>query len=296
MIDSHSASALVNSAANAGSKFANSDNGEDPFTEFDNDEDEDIYVNDSNSNRRQFIELEEDDENENNNSKSSIRPNFIEENESSLSSLSPASTANLDLNRTKNKKDFNRFNYINETEIETINNAKTNINTNNMNKNLSEQPIEPAFKRMRTISNNNNSLLSPIQQQQPQQQQQSPPPPPQQQQNNTIQHQSNQQLQQQKRSFNNQNSIGNMFLNDTNNIGLITSEINTNSIISDENQSTFNSVNNLNMINTPPLSLSNIQSNFPIVSMPASPNLLLNNKNSNISLINSNDTTNINNK
>lgn len=291
MIDSHSASALVNSA---GSKFANSDNGEDPFTEFDNDEDEDIYVNDSNSNRRQFIELEEDDENENNNNnnKSSIRPNFIEENESSLSSLSPASTANLDLNRTKNKKDFNRFNYINETEIETINNAKTNINTNNMNKNLSEQFIEPAFKRMRTISNNN-SLLSPIQHQH--QQQQSPPPPTSQQQNNTIQHQPNQQLQQ-KRSFNNQNSIGNMFLNDTNNIGLITSEINTNSIISDENQSTFNSVNNLNMINTPPLSLSNTQSNSPIVSLPASPNLLLNNKNSNISLINSNDTTNINNK
>jgi hypothetical protein len=285
MIDSHPASALVNSA---GSKFANSDNGEDPFTEFDNDEDEDIYVNDSNSNRHQFIVLEEDDENKNNNNndKNSIRQNFIEENDSSLSSLSPASTANLDLNRTKNKKDFNRFNYINETEIETINNAKTNINTNNMNKNLSEQSIEPAFKRMRTISNNN-SLLSPIQQQQPQQQQQSPPPPTLQQQNNTIQHQSNQQLQQ-KRSFNNQNSIGNMYLNDTNNIGLITSEINTNSIIPD--------VNNLNMINTPPLSLSNTQSNSPIVSLPASPNLLLNTKNSNISLINSNDTTNINNK
>ena len=180
-----------------------------------------------------------------------------------------------------------------------FNNAKTNINTNNMNKNLSEQPIEPAFKRMRTISYNN-GLLSPIQQQQqqqqPQQQQQSPPPPPaSQQQNNTTQHQSNQQLQQ-KRSFNNQNNIGNMLLNVTNNIGLTTSEINTNSIIPDENQSTFNSVNNLNMINTPPLSLSNTQSNSPIVSLPASPNLSLNIKNSNISLINSNDPTNINNK
>lgn len=254
MIDSHSAAALVNSAidSNNGAKFDN----DDQFNDIDNEEDEEFIINDTG--RRQFIELEEDDDEDRLNH---AKPNYIEENESSSSSLSPASANNFDSNKNRNK---NRFNYINDTEIETINNAKTNTSLT-----LDQVIGEPAFKRMRTHSN--------IQQQQQSQQL----------------HQMHQQIQPQQqqhklkdlRLLNNQNNINNLFLNDQNGIGLIADE--TNSILDD--QTHLSSINNMNLINTPPLSLSNTQTNSPIISMPASPNLVTKNISINPNDLNSNN-------
>jgi len=273
MIDSHTAAALVNSATGA-SKFGTTDSNDDQYTDNDNDEDEEFIINDSN--RRQFIELEEDDEESELNNQNNIRTNFIEENESSSSGLSPISTT------VKSTSSKNRLNYINDTEIETINNAKTTSS------NLDQVIVEPAFKRLRRLSNSNSSLSSqlPIVQQQQQTQQQ------QQAQQNQQHHLIQPQIQQQhkvkdlRQQINTHSNMGNIFLKDNSNLGTMTSEVNSsNSILDDQHQTHMNSLSSINMINTPPLSLSNTQTNSPIVSMPASPNLVNNTKN----LINSNE-------
>lgn len=273
MIDSHTAAALVNSATGA-SKFGTADSNDDQYTDNDNDEDEEFIINDSN--RRQFIELEEDDEESELNNQNNIRTNFIEENESSSSGLSPISTT------VKTTSSKNRLNYINDTEIETINNAKTTSS------NLDQVIVEPAFKRLRRLSNSNSSLSSqlPIVQQQQQTQQQ------QQAQQNQQHHLNQPQIQQQhkvkdlRQQINTHSNMGNIFLKDNSNLGTMTSEVNSsNSILDDQHQTHMNSLSSINMINTPPLSLSNTQTNSPIVSMPASPNLVNNTKN----LINSNE-------
>lgn len=305
MIDSHSAAALVNSAT--ASKFGN-DTSDDQYNDIDNDEDEEFIINTNSnasnfttSNRRQFVELEEDEE-ELDRSGNHAKPNFIEENESSSSSLSPVplSGNNFDLNKNKTKKEH--YNFISDTEIETINNAKTTNNNSNNNRLVEQTVGEPAFKRMRTSPSNNLQLQTQLVQQPvnvaattvPLVVPPPPPPPsqiqplPQQQQ---AQHHS--QIQSAKikelRPVNSQTNMSNMFLNESNNLGLLTSETNSPSnqvsnsnsvILDDQQQQQLNSLSSVSLINTPPLSMSNTQTNSPIISMPASPNLV--NKNTNL--------------